>query len=317
MQILDADATRARLPLTPLVDALRALFVAGCAVPQRHVHEIAQADGAADGAPAGHLLLMPAWQPGALLGVKMVSVFPGNRARGLPSVHGVYLLLDAATGVPLAQLDGSELTTRRTAAVSALAASLLARSDATRLLIVGAGRIASLVFDAMSCVRPIARVVVWNHRSDGAQALAERLRARGVDASAATDLGRAVAEADIVSCATLATRPLIEGRWLRPGTHLDLVGAFTPQMREADGECLRRARVFVDHDEALEKAGDLLQAIAEGAFARERLQGTLAQLCRGECGARGAAREITLFKSVGSALQDLAAAQLVWKGQQP
>lgn len=317
MQLLDADATRARLPLAPLIDALRALVVAGCTVPQRAVHEIAHADGAtADGAPAGHLLLMPAWSPGALLGVKLVSVFPGNSARGLPAVHGVYLLLDATTGVPLAQLDGSELTTRRTAAVSALAASLLARSDATRLLIVGAGRIAALVFDAMSCVRPIARVSVWNHRGDGAHALAERLRARGVDCTAVTDLGRAVADADIVSCATLATRALIEGRCLTPGTHLDLVGAFTPQMREADGECLRRARVFVDHDEALDKAGDLLQAIAEGAFARERLQGTLAQLCRGECRARGDAGEITLFKSVGSALQDLAAAQLVWRGAQ-
>jgi ornithine cyclodeaminase/alanine dehydrogenase-like protein (mu-crystallin family) len=308
MQIFDADATRAHLPLVPLIDALRAMFVAGCELPPRHVHEVTQADGA----PAGHVLLMPAWQAGAQLGVKIVSVFPGNAAHGLPSVHGVYVLLDARTGVPLAQLDGSELTARRTAAVSALAASLLARGDATRLLIVGAGRIASLVADAMACVRPIARVQVWNHRAAGAQALAERLRARGIDASAVTDLGAAVAEADIVSCATLATQPLIEGRWLRPGTHLDLVGSFTATMREADSECLRRARVFIDGDEALGKAGELLQAAADGAFELEQLQGTLAQLCRAERSARTAASEITLFKSVGSALQDLAAAQLIW-----
>jgi ornithine cyclodeaminase/alanine dehydrogenase-like protein (mu-crystallin family) len=308
MQTFDADATRARLPLAPLIDALRAAFVAGCEVPPRHVHAVAQADGA----PAGHVLLMPAWQPGAQLGVKIVSVFPGNAAHGLPSVHGVYLLLDARTGVPLAQLDGSELTTRRTVAVSALAASLLARGDATRLLIVGAGRIASLAADAMASVRPIAHVSVWNRRAGAAQALAERLRARGIDASAVTDLGRAVADADVVSCATLATQPLIEGRWLRPGTHVDLVGAFTPEMRESDSECLRRARVFVDHDEALAKAGDLVQAAADGAFAAPQLQGTLAQLCRGERRARSTASEITLFKSVGSALQDLAAAQLAW-----
>jgi ornithine cyclodeaminase/alanine dehydrogenase-like protein (mu-crystallin family) len=312
MQIFDADATRARLPLAPLIDALRALFVAGCVVPPRHVHEIAQTDGAT----AGHLLLMPAWQPGGLLGVKLVSVFPRNAALNLPSVHGVYLLLDAATGVPLAQLDGSELTTRRTVAVSALAASLLARPDASRLLIVGAGRVAEGVADAMACVRPIVRVQVWNHRAAGAQALAERLRARGVDANAVTDLEAAVHNADIVSCATLATQPLIEGRWLRAGTHVDLVGAFTPEMREADSECLRRARVFVDHDEALAKAGDLLQAAADGAFDTPQLQGTLAQLCRGERSGRGAASEITLFKSVGSALQDLAGAQLVWSAAQ-
>jgi ornithine cyclodeaminase/alanine dehydrogenase-like protein (mu-crystallin family) len=308
VQIFDADTTRARLPLAPLIDALRALFVAGGEVPPRHVHAIAQADAE----PAGHVLLMPAWQPGAQLGVKIVSVFPGNAAHGLPSVHGVYLLLDARTGVPLAQIDGSELTMRRTVAVSALAASLLARADASRLLIVGAGRIASLVADAMACVRPIARVTVWNHRAAGAQALAERLRAHGIDASAVDDLGRAVADADIVSCATLATQPLIEGRWLRPGTHVDLVGAFTPEMRESDSECLRRARVFVDHEEALTKAGDLVQAAADGAFTAAQLQGTLAQLCRGERSARSAASDSTLFKSVGSALQDLAAAQLVW-----
>jgi ornithine cyclodeaminase len=311
MLTFDGEATRSRLPFAPLIDALRALFIAGCEVPPRALHAVTQPDGT----PAGHLLLMPAWQPGAQLGVKVVTVFPGNTAQGLSSLHGVYLLLDARTGVPLAQLDGSELTSRRTAAVSALAASMLARSDASRLLIVGAGRIASLVHDAMACVRPIARVSVWNHRAAGADALAARLRERGVDAQAVRDLGAAVAAADIVSCATLSTQPLVEGRWLQPGTHVDLVGAFTPEMREADAECLRRARVFVDGDEALVKSGDLTQAAAEGAFAPARLQGTLAQLCRGERPVRTDAREITLFKSVGSALQDLAAAQLLWRGE--
>jgi ornithine cyclodeaminase/alanine dehydrogenase-like protein (mu-crystallin family) len=309
MLILDAEATRARLPLAPLIDTLRALFVSGCDVPPRAVHAIAQRDGSV----AGHLLVMPAWQPGALLGVKIVSVFPGNTAQGLSSLHGVYLLLDARTGVPLAQLDGAELTSRRTVAVSALAASYLARADASRLLIVGAGRIASLVADAMACVRPIDRVRVWNHRAAGAHALAARLREGGIDAHAVDDLAAAVAEADIVSCATLSARPLVEGRWLRPGTHLDLVGSFTPEMRETDSECVRRARVFVDHDEALAKAGDLLQAAADGAFAADRMQATLAQLCRGERPARGETNEITLFKSVGSALQDLAGAQLAWQ----
>ena len=310
MLILDAEATRARLPFAPLIDALRALFVSGCDVPPRAVHTIPKPDGSV----AGHVLLMPAWQPGAQLGVKVVSVFPGNTAQGLSSLHGVYLLLDARTGVPLAQLDGAELTSRRTVAVSALAASSLARADASRLLIVGAGRISTWVADAMACVRPIARVRVWNHRAAGAQALAARLRERGVDALAVDDLAAAVADADIVSCATLSSRPLVEGRWLRPGTHLDLVGSFTPEMRETDSECVRRARVFVDSDEALAKAGELLQAAADGEFAAAQVQATLAQLCRGERAARSDAGEITLFKSVGSALQDLAGAQLAWQG---
>ncbi len=310
MLTFDAETTRAGLPFAALIAALRDMFVAGCEVPARAVHAIAQPDGTT----AGHVLLMPAWQPGALLGVKIVSVFPGNAAQGVSSLHGVYLLLDARTGVPLAQLDGSELTARRTAAVSALAASLLARADASRLLVVDAGRVASLVADAMASVRPIARVSVWNHRAARAQALAARLRERGIDAHAAGDLAAAVHEADIVSCATLSTAPLIEGRWLQPGTHVDLVGAFTPEMRESDSECLRRARVFVDHDEALAKAGDLLCAAADGAFAPAQLQATLTQLCRGERPARRDAREITLFKSVGSALQDLAGAQLAWQG---
>jgi ornithine cyclodeaminase len=312
MRIFDAEATRAGMPFAPLIDALRAMFVAGCDVPPRAVHAIPQRDGST----AGHVLLMPAWQAGAHLGVKIVSVFPGNTAQGLSSLHGVYLLLDARTGVPLAQLDGTELTSRRTVAVSALAASMLARADASRLLIVGAGRIAAGVAEAMACVRPIARVQVWNHRAAGAQALAARLRERGIDAQAVDDLAAAVADADIVSCSTLSSRPLIEGRWLQPGTHLDLVGAFTPEMRETDSECVRRARVFVDHDEALAKAGDLLQAQADGAFATAQLQGTLAQLCRNERPARRDAREITLFKSVGSALQDLAGARLVWQAAQ-
>ncbi|MBE7417000.1 MAG: ornithine cyclodeaminase family protein [Ideonella sp.] len=250
--------------------------------------------------------------PAAHMGVKVVTVFPGNAAQGLPSVHAVYTLFDARTGVPLAQIEGTQLTARRTAAASALAASCLARADAAQLLVVGAGRVASLVPEAMACVRPIRRVRVWNHRAAGAQQLAQRLQAQGFDAEPVGALDAALREAEIVSCATLSTLPLLHGAQLREGTHVDLVGAFAPEMCEADAECFARARVFVDHDEALLKAGDVLHAIAAGAFAPARLQGTLQQLCRGERAGRGDAREITLYKSVGSALQDLAAAQLVF-----
>ena len=161
-------------------------------------------------------------------------------------------------------------------------------------------------------MRPITEVTVWNHRPNSAHQLAAELNAAGVNARASDDLAHAVAHADIVSCATLATAPLIRGEWLRPGTHLDLIGSFTPQMREADAACFARSRVFVDSAEALLKAGDVLDAIGAGAFDATRLQGTLAELCQGAPIGRAAAAEITLFKSVGSALEDLAAAELVF-----
>lgn len=311
MQLFDAAATRAALPFGALVEALRAMFAAGCEVPPRHVHAIAGSGGR----PGGSVLVMPAWRSGARLGVKVVNVFPGNAAQGLPTLHAVYTLFDATTGVPLAQLDGGELTARRTAAASALAASFLARSDAARLLVVGAGRVAALMPAALREVRPqLAAVEVWNHRAAGATALAERWRAEGVAAQAVADLEDAVRRADVISCATLASAPLVRGAWLRPGAHLDLIGSFAPQMREADGEALARCRVYVDTAEALAKSGDVLQAVAEGAFDVARVQGTLGALCRGERDGRASEGELTLFKSVGTALEDLAAAELVVDG---
>lgn len=304
---LDATATAARLSFEALIPALRRAFAEeGCEVPLRHTHRIADPAGA-----GGSVLLMPAWKPGGLFGLKTVMIFPGNGARGLPGLHSLYMLFDASTGVPLAQLDGNEITTRRTAAAAALAASFLAREDAARLLVLGCGRVARLLPEAMRCVRPITRVQVWNHRPEGAIALAREWREQGIDVQAVTDLDAAVHEADIVSCATLASAPLVRGAQLREGTHLDLIGSFTPQMRECDAACFARSRVFVDTEEALAKSGDVLGAVAEGAFEAARLQGTLAQLVRGERAGRREAGEITLFKAVGNALEDLAAAELV------
>lgn len=303
---LDATATAAPLGWPHLIAALRSAFTEGGVVPLRHTHRIDDPAGS-----GGTLLLMPAWQPGRWLGLKTVGIFPGNSARGLPGLHSTYTLFDARTGVPTALLDGDVITSRRTAAASALAASFLAREAASTLLVLGSGRVARLLPAAMRCVRPIDRVLVWNHRRDGAQALARQCRDEGFTAQAVTDLEAAVAEADIVSCATLATAPLVQGAWLREGTHLDLIGSFTPQMRESDAACFARSRVFIDTDEALAKSGDVLGAIAEGAFEPAALQGTLAQLCRGDVPGRGSAREITLFKAVGNALEDLAAAELV------
>jgi ornithine cyclodeaminase len=305
VKIVDAAATAAALPFESLVPALRGLFAAGCTVPPRQVLQVGELVS----------LLMPAWLPGRYYGLKCVNVAPGNAARGLPGLHASYLLHDAETGVPLALIDGGELTSRRTAAASALAAGWLARPDARSLLVVGAGRVAALLPAAYRAVRPIERVTVWARRATAAEALAAAWRAQGLDAVASADLPAAVAAADIVSCATLATEPLVQGRWLQPGSHLDLIGSFTPAMREADDDCLRGAGVWVDTEEALVKSGDLLGPMARGAFAAAELRGTLAALARGEAGGRRDAAERTLFKSVGTALEDLAAAMLVWERQ--
>lgn len=313
MIVIDAAATRQTLPFGPLVDALRTQFAdERCVVPARHVHEIASAAGAA----ALTSLIMPAWQAGrsrAYYGVKIVNIAPGNAARGLPGLHASYLLHDANTGVPLALIDGDEITARRTVAASALAASYLARGDARHLLVVGAGRVAGLLPQAYRAVRGIERVSVWARHLEQAERVAADWRTQGLEARAVTDLAGAAAQADIVSCATLATTPLLEGRWLAPGAHLDLIGSFTPAMREADDACFAGASLYVDTDEALRKSGDLLGPIARGVFTVADVRGTLADLARGRCEGRTGAEERTVFKSVGTALEDLAAAVLAYE----
>jgi ornithine cyclodeaminase len=277
------------------------------------VHEIRTPHG-----EAVTSLLMPAWafavDGRGRYGVKIINVAPGNRARGLPGLHGSYLLHDAATGVPLALLDGDELTARRTAAASALAASWLARAEADHLLVVGAGRVAALLPPAYREVRELRHVTVWARRREAAVALAERWRAQGLPAAAAGALDDAVAAADIVSCATLATEPVIPGRFLPPGSHLDLIGSFTPQMREADDDAFRGAAVWVDTDEALRKSGDLLGPLQRGVLRAEDVRGTLEALARGTAPGRRNDTERTVFKSVGTALEDLAAAMLAVEG---
>ncbi len=300
MNVFDDQATRAALPFDRLIAALRALFAAGCTVPPRHVHQL---DG-------GTSLIMPAWTD-QYLGIKTVNIFPGNAARGLPGLFSTYTLYDATTGAPLATIDGNEITERRTAAASALAASYLARPDSRKLLIVGSGRVARVLAAAYRAVLPIEEVAVWSRNGASAAALAASLRQDGIAATAGPELERAVRQADIVSCATLSTSPLIHGDWLAPGSHLDLIGGFTPQMVEADDACFKGAQLFVDTEEALQKAGDLLGPISRGVFAASDVAATLARLCRGEHPGRRDAAARTVFKSVGTALEDLAAAMLV------
>ncbi|WP_399893056.1 ornithine cyclodeaminase family protein [Streptomyces sp. BBFR51] len=307
---IDAEQTVAALPFDRLVPALRDGFVRGAHSPARHHHTV-DADGDAT------LLLMPAWTEGGFLGVKLVNVFPRNAALGRPALSSAYVLADAVTGEHLAVIDGDELTRRRTMATSALAAGYLARPDSGVLLVVGAGHVASLAADAYRSVLGIHTVLVHSRSEQSAGRLADRLSRQGVDARAVTDLPAAVAEADIVSCATLATEPVIRGDWLRPGTHLDLVGSFRPTMREADDQCVRRGSVFIDTPQAVRESGDLTQPLEHGVLTPADIRGTLSGLCSGTVPGRRSPDEITVFKSVGSALADLTAAAAVYQACGP
>jgi ornithine cyclodeaminase/alanine dehydrogenase-like protein (mu-crystallin family) len=308
MQVFDAHATRNALPFERLIPALRKMFVTECVVPSRHVHELTAPNGE-------HVtsLLMPAWLEGRYYGIKIINIASGNAARGLPGLHATYVLFDAVTGVPLALMDGNEITARRTAAASALAASFVAAANAKHLLVVGAGRIARLLPDAYSSVRSIERVTVWARVGEDSLALAAALRDQGHNAHAAADLRSAVGEADIVSCATLSTAPLIEGAWLQSRSHLDLIGSFTPAMREADDACFAEAAIYVDTEEALQKSGDLIGPLSRGVFGESSVRGTLASLSRTPV--VRSEHQRTVFKSVGTALEDLAAAMLVWESR--
>ncbi len=297
------------LQWSALTDAVRDMFRLGCEMPARHHHKIKVA-----GEPDATLLLMPAWTPGGYLGTKILNLFPGNTERGLPSISGNYLLSSAKTGEMLALIDGGELTATRTAAASALAASYLARTDARHLLVVGTGRLAPLLASAIVSQRPIETVTVWGRALDKADALARSLTDQGMNAQATDDLQSAVGGADIVSCATMTDEPLILGDWLQPGTHVDLVGAYTPAMREADDEVVRRATVFVDtRAGATKEAGDIVIPLATGVLSKEEIAADLYDLCRGEHPGRSNEQEITMFKSVGVALEDLAAATMFYE----
>ncbi|MBL0373947.1 ornithine cyclodeaminase family protein [Rhizobium sp. KVB221] len=308
--ILDAEQTATLLPFNELIGALRSGFATGCEAPERHQHTMHRRDEA-----DATLLLMPAWtnpeEERQFLGVKIVTVVPGNAGRGLPGLVSTYILYDGLTGTQLALMDGNTVTGRRTVATSALAAKFLSRQNSSNLVVIGAGRVGSLVAEAYRAIRPIEHVSVWDMNADASQRLVQNLSSMGIRASVADDLRQAVEGADIVSAATLATEPVIKGEWLRPGTHVDLIGAFTPRMREADDVTISKARLFIDTPEAFHEAGDLVQPIEAGFITKSHVLGTLADLCRADRFARESDEEITCFKTVGSGLADLTAAKLV------
>lgn len=308
--MLVIDAAQIGNVLTPglVVEALREAFRAPIEAPVRHHHAIARGPD-----ETATLLLMPAWhRSGGYIGVKIATVFPLNAARNVPSVEASYMLMAGETGTPLAVMDGRAITLWRTAAASALAAGYLARPKARRLLVVGAGALAPHLIKAHAAVRPISEIEIWNRDAAKAAHLAAQLDG-ALRVKAAPELEAAARRADIISACTLSAEPLIKGAWLQPGVHVDLVGGFTPRMREADDDCVRRASVFVDtRAGASKEAGDIVQPLQSGVITAADIKGDLFDLARGAHPGRVSDAEITCFKSVGTAIEDLAAAMLVY-----
>lgn len=301
MQILDAETVHRLLDWPGLVEALREAH-RGPAPETAHLVRDEPGGG------ANRFVTLVGWQRGQAVAVKMVGVFPGNLARSPPepSVQGLVAVFDGATGAPRLVADGAAMTYRKTAADSALGASLLARPDARVLLVVGAGGLAPHVIAAHRAVRPgIGRVLVWNRSPARAAALVAAARAAGTPAELAGDLDAAVAVADVVSCVTMATEPLVKGALLKPGAHLDLIGAWRGDMREADDAALARARLFVDTRSGMAENGEIARAVASGAIGWADVRGDLYELCSGRVAGRTAADEVTCFKNIGGAHLDL------------
>lgn len=308
LQFFDDEQVSALTPWPDLIDAIRDAFRHGGMTPARHSHIIPGKDR-----DDLTLLLMPAWNSDGDFGTKLASIAPSNAALGLPTLHGVYVLFAGASGKPRAVFDAGVLTARRTAAASALASRCLSREDAKILFVIGTGRVATQLIAAHCAVRPIEEVRIWGRNAKSASTLASQA-ARDVGASciSVADIQAGAKGADIISSATPSESPLLKGEWLDAGTHVDLVGAYKPTMCEADTALIARAsQVFVDTlDGAQDEAGELIQAQQAGVFSFDDVAGDMFAMASANSSLRKARDEITLFKSVGTALQDLAAAEL-------
>lgn len=308
MQALDDASVAAALPWPELIEAIERIVVDpdGFA-PERTVHPIPVAGG-----DDALLLMKPGWVSGDIIGVKVVTHFPDNGVLGLPTVQSGFLLFDATNGSLIGLCEANELTARRTAAASAVAAKRLARPDARKLLVVGTGALSPMTAQAHAAVRDFASIEVWGRDPSKAASVVERLKGDGYAAAVCADLDSSVAQADVISCVTGSTNPLVKGALLRPGTHVDLIGGFTFAMRETDDDVARRASLFVDTRADGSLAGDLAQPLAAGIITADDIKAELIELIDGRHPGRQADDEITFFKSAGFAMEDLAAARLAF-----
>ncbi|MBP7370780.1 MAG: ornithine cyclodeaminase family protein [Arenimonas sp.] len=289
-----------------LIECLNSDFAtATIHVPQRHHHDYANPSAGTDST----LLLMPAFNPGHEAGVKMITINPDNAKQQLPSIQGIYVLMDANTGNIKAVLDAKSLTAKRTAATSALASKFLAREESSSLLMIGTGLLAGNLIRAHAMVRPLRQVFVWGRSMDKAQAVCDALAEESYRCTAIATLEPFISKVDIISCATLSPTPLVLGENLVPGQHVDLVGSYQPTTREADDSVIRRSSVFLDtYQGGLTESGDIRIPLDTGVISASDIKADLYELCGGTKQGRSFQNEITCFKSVGHALEDLSAA---------
>ena len=307
MKVYDRENVASSLQYGILIEALRKAFSSEITAPERVQHTIKNKNGS-----DATLLLMPAWKIGEHIGIKIVSVFPENTTNNMNAVHANYFLMNANDGKPVAVMDGTELTLRRTACASALAADYLVNKNVDTLLMIGTGNLAPHMIKAHCVVRNYSRILIWGRNEEKAERLALSLNMKDKEILAKNDIKEALNVADVISCATLTQKPLIMGDWIKPGQHLDLVGAFTPDMAEADSKAIAKSKVVVDtYEGALSESGELINALKEGRIKKEHILSDLRELVLEEKNIRKDSNDITLFKSVGTALEDLAAAELV------
>ncbi len=312
MQFQGPDAVSEATPWGALIQSIEDIFITdGAIAPDRTVHTVSVPGGA-----DASLLLKPGWIIGDVIAVKVVTFFPENGAKGLATINGGVLMFSATDGTFLGACDGNVLTARRTAAASAVAAKRLARADAKRMLVVGTGALGPMTAQAHAFVRDFEHITIWGRSASKAHDVARELHDLGLPATATEDLDASVAEADVISCVTGSTTPHVKGALLKDGAHVDLIGSFSPAMRESDDDTVRRARIWVDTKSDAILAGDLAQPLESGVLSSDDIEGDLAELIRGTCPTRNDDTEITLFKSAGTALEDVAAAKLVFAGEQ-
>ena len=306
MQFFDQAAVAHALPYPALIEALAAGLQQAIESPARSVYT-PNGDNSA-------VLIMPAWKAHENMGVKLVSIWPGNSAKGKSAVSAVYVLISCEDGNPIAVLDGTELTLRRTAAAAALAGRILARKNSQTLAILGTGSLSAPLAVAHASVMNFKTILIWGRDVKKAQTVVDTLASQGITAQASSDLQATLAQADVVCAASTATAPFIRNDWVKPGTHLGLIGAFTPTMAEAEPTLMPRAQVFADsRDAILQKGGEVLQAIQQSLIAAGDIQAELAEIAAQPQKAwRSSDDAITVFKSVGFAALDLIAAELVF-----
>jgi len=311
ISLIDDNFINKNTNFPELISEIKNAFITSTIeVPQRHHHDFSNPKEQVDST----LLLMPAWNPGKEAGVKIVTVSPNNGNYNLPSIQGTYIYLDAHKGMVKAILAAKALTAKRTAAASALASSFLAKQNSSSLLMIGTGALSKNLILAHASVRPIKRVYIWGRNLSKAQTVCDELSNEEFSISAIETIEEKLSEVDIISCATLSKTPLVLGKYLKEGQHIDLVGAYKKNMRESDDEAIQKSQIYVDTLQGgIKESGDIVTPLQQGIISKKDIKADLFELCSGKKRGRQNEKEITYFKSVGHALEDLAAATYYYK----